>query len=50
MSRTTAFISELIRVANEADRLSPFEIKRLFNRSVATIREMREQTDIPARS
>ncbi|WP_085043826.1 hypothetical protein [Ensifer aridi] len=46
MSLTTQFIAELIRAANEADRLAPFEIKRLLNRSVATIREMREQTGI----
>ncbi|ASP92457.1 hypothetical protein [Sinorhizobium meliloti] len=47
MSLTTAFISELIRAANEADKLAPFEVKRLLNRSVATIRDMREQTGIP---
>ncbi|RVN64121.1 hypothetical protein CN100_01255 [Sinorhizobium meliloti] len=46
MSLTTAFISELIKAANEADRLSPFEIKQLLNRSVAIIRDMREQTGI----
>lgn len=50
MSLTTAFIAELIKAANEADRLSRFEIKRLLNRSVATIREMREQTGIPGSS
>ncbi|MQW45567.1 hypothetical protein GHK68_25725 [Sinorhizobium meliloti] len=50
MSLTTDFIAELIRAANEADRLTPFEIKRLLNRSVATIREMREQTGIPGSS
>lgn len=47
MSITTADIAELIRAANEADRLSPFEVKRLLNRSVATIRDMREQIGIP---
>jgi hypothetical protein len=46
MTRTTQFIAELIRAANEADKLNPFEIKRLLNRSVATIRDMREQTGI----
>lgn len=50
MSLTTQFIAELVRAANEADRLSPFEIKRLLNRSVATIRDMREQTGIPSSS
>ncbi|RVH28379.1 hypothetical protein [Sinorhizobium meliloti] len=29
--------------------MSPFEIKRLLNRSVAMIRDMREQTGIPGR-
>ncbi|WP_208179997.1 hypothetical protein J4T85_019875 [Sinorhizobium medicae] len=47
MSLTTAFIAELIRAANEADKLTPFEVKRLLSRSVATIRDMREQTGIP---
>jgi hypothetical protein len=47
MSFTTAFIAELIRAANEAAKLSPYEISRLLNRSVATIRDMREQTGIP---
>ncbi|MHC2351669.1 hypothetical protein ACVMB3_001127 [Sinorhizobium meliloti] len=48
MSLTTAFIAELIRAANEADRLSQFEVKRLLNRSVATIRDMREHAGIPS--
>lgn len=48
MSLTTQFIAELIRAANEADRLSPLEIKRLLNRSIATIRDMQEQTGIPS--
>lgn len=47
MSLTTDFIAELIRAANEADKLTPFEVRRLLNRSVATIRDMREQTGIP---
>jgi hypothetical protein len=47
MTLTTQFIAELIRAANEADRLTPFEVKRLLSRSVATIRDMREQTGIP---
>ncbi|VTZ61746.1 hypothetical protein [Sinorhizobium medicae] len=50
MSLTTTFIAELIRAANEMDKLSPFEIERLLNRSVATIREMREQTGVPGSS
>lgn len=45
MSLTTDFSAELIRAANEAGRLSPFEVKRLLNRSVATIRDMLDETD-----
>jgi|GEM_PF-1087479 len=46
MSLTTAFIAELIRAANEADRLTPYEISRLLDRSVDTIRNMGSQTGI----
>lgn len=45
MSLVTAFISELIRAANEVENLTPHEISRLLDRSVDTIREMREQTE-----
>ncbi|WFU52004.1 hypothetical protein [Sinorhizobium terangae] len=48
MSLTTQFIAELIRAANEADRLTPFEVKRLINRSIAAIRDMREEIGIPS--
>lgn len=37
------FITELIRAANEIDKLSAHEVSRLLDRSVDTIREMREQ-------
>ncbi|MBB4184269.1 hypothetical protein GGE07_000895 [Sinorhizobium terangae] len=50
MTPTTAFIAELIRAANEADRLSPFEVKRLLNRSIAAIGDMREQTGMRGRN
>jgi hypothetical protein len=36
----------MIRAGNEAAKLSPYEISRLLDRSVATIRDMREQTGI----
>ncbi|MDE4561275.1 hypothetical protein LOF24_24860 [Sinorhizobium meliloti SM11] len=48
MSLTTHFIAELIRAANEADRLTPFEVKRLLNRSVDTIREMSRRASLAA--
>lgn len=46
-----AFISELIRAANETQRLSQFERGRLMERAAATIRDYREQiaySDAPA--
>ena len=46
MSHTNAFISELIRAANEVERLTPSEVSRLLDRSVDTIREMREQANV----
>lgn len=44
MSLTTDFISELIRAANRSDQLTHYEISRLFDRAIDTIRDMREQT------
>lgn len=46
MSLTTDFIAELIRAANEPNKLTAYEISRLLDRSIDTIREMREQTGI----
>lgn len=48
MSLTTAFISELVWAANQADHLTAFEKRRLLDRAVVTIREMREQVGIAA--
>ena len=48
MSSTTDFIAELIRAANEVRRLDNYQRRRLLGRAVATIREGREQVDIPA--
>lgn len=48
---TQGFISELIRAANETQRLSQFERGRLMERAAATIRDYREQiaySDSPA--
>lgn len=48
---TQGFISELIRAANETQRLSMFERGRLMERAAATIRDYREQiaySDSPA--
>ena len=43
MSSIPAFISELIRAANEVEKLTPHEMSRLLDRSVDTIRDMRER-------
>ena len=47
MSLTTAFIAELVRAANHVEHLTNFEKRRLLERAVVTIREMREQVGIP---
>lgn len=47
MSLTTAFISELIWAANQAEHLTNLVKRRLLERAVVTIREMREQVGIP---
>ncbi|WP_105435672.1 hypothetical protein [Neorhizobium tomejilense] len=47
MSSTTDFIAELVRAANEVEKLNPAEARRLLNRAVNTIRYMREQVGIP---
>lgn len=48
MSLTTAFISELVWSANQVEHLTAFEKRRLLERAVVTIREMREQVGIAA--
>ncbi|MGV2132589.1 hypothetical protein ACQZ4O_05135 [Agrobacterium vitis] len=42
MSITTDFIAELIRGANQLDHIDAFQKRRLLERAVITIREMRE--------
>ncbi|RFB95075.1 hypothetical protein B5K11_08845 [Rhizobium leguminosarum bv. trifolii] len=44
---TTLFVAELVRAANEADRLGPWEAARLLERAIATVRELREAVGIP---
>lgn len=45
-NNVSAFISELIRDANQIDKLGDFEKRRMLERAVTVIREMREQTGI----
>ncbi|WP_275790588.1 hypothetical protein [Pararhizobium gei] len=44
MSATTDFVAELYRAANEVRKLTPFERRRLIERAVATVRDLREQS------
>ncbi|NTF46608.1 hypothetical protein A6U86_32745 [Rhizobium sp. AC27/96] len=46
MSTTTDFIAELVRAANEVEKLSPHEVSRMLDRSVNTIRELRHELGI----
>lgn len=45
MESVAAFISELIRAANETDRLTEQEKARLLQRAASTIRDYRELID-----
>ncbi len=47
MTLTTHFISELIRDANRVQRLDAFQKRRMLERAVATIRDMRETIGMP---
>lgn len=46
MSATTQFVSELVRAANEVDRLSAGEVRRLLDRAIFTIEDLRELAGI----
>ncbi|CCF21869.1 conserved protein of unknown function [Pseudorhizobium banfieldiae] len=48
MSAVTEFVVELVRAANEVEKLGSFERRRLFERAVTTIRDMRETIGIPS--
>jgi hypothetical protein len=45
-----AFISELIRDANQIDKLGDYEKRRMLERAVVTIRDIRETIGIPPSS
>lgn len=42
-----AFIAELIKDANQIEKLGDFEKRRMLERAVATIRDMRDETGVP---
>lgn len=48
MSSITSFVSELVRAANEVDRLNAFTISRLLKRAIVTIQDLRESAGIPS--
>ncbi|CAN7623559.1 hypothetical protein [Neorhizobium sp. LjRoot104] len=47
MTPTNEFIAELVRAANEVEKLRGEEARRLLNRAITTIRDMRETIGIP---
>jgi hypothetical protein len=47
LSSTTDLIADLERAANEVEKLGGEEARRLLNRAITTIRDMRETVGIP---
>lgn len=47
LSSKNAFVAELIRAANQVERISTYEQRRLLDRAVTTIKDMRESIGIP---
>lgn len=43
----TAFVAELIRAANQIDKLTDHEVRSLLFRSIVTARDLREAVGIP---
>ncbi|WP_261338776.1 hypothetical protein [Rhizobium leguminosarum] len=46
-SSVPGFVAELVRAANQVDRLTAGEIERLLLRAMTTVRDLREQAGIP---
>lgn len=46
-SSIPSFIAELIRDANQIDKLGEFEKQRMLERAVTTIRDMRDEVGVP---
>ncbi|MBY3483453.1 hypothetical protein [Rhizobium laguerreae] len=47
MNLTSGFVSELVRAANQIALLSISEVRLLLQRSIATIRDLRQAVGIP---
>ncbi len=48
MTLTNSFIAELVRDANRLDHLDDYQKRRMLERAVTTIRDMRETIGIPS--
>ncbi|AYM07050.1 hypothetical protein [Agrobacterium tumefaciens] len=48
MPLTNSFIAELVRDANRLDHLGDYQKRRMLERAVTTIRDMRETIGIPS--
>lgn len=46
-SSVPGFVAELVRAANEVDRLTAGEIEGLLLRAITTVRDLREQAGVP---
>jgi hypothetical protein len=46
-SSIPGFVAELVRAANEVDRLTAGEVESLLLRAMITVRDLREQAGIP---
>lgn len=47
MTHVNGFVAELVRAANEVEKLGGYEQRRLLRRSIDTILDMREQIGAP---
>lgn len=43
----TSFVTELVRAANEIDKVSSPEVTRMLHRAIVSIRDLRESLGIP---
>ncbi|MDS7594946.1 hypothetical protein [Agrobacterium tumefaciens] len=48
MTLTNSFIAELVRDANRLDQLDSYQKRRMLERAVKTIRDMRETIGMPS--
>ncbi|MCJ8520496.1 hypothetical protein ABID21_003628 [Pseudorhizobium tarimense] len=50
MSDASELVGQLVRAANRADRITDFERRKLFERTVIAVHEMRESIGMPVRT